>query len=99
MKAQGDGWLMTVTLIEGVDLSPNDNKLANPYVVFTCSGKRRTSSVKLRTLKPRWRGTFLVSFFSFQCFSCTWAGHLFIHRYRTMNFDTNHVICNNFRDF
>ena len=59
MKAQGDGWLMTVTLIEGENLSPTEeSSYANPYVVFTCSGKRRTSSVKLRTLKPRWRGTF-----------------------------------------
>jgi len=57
VKAQGDGWLMTVTLIEGENLSPTEeSSYANPYVVFTCSGKRRTSSVKLRTLKPRWRG-------------------------------------------
>lgn len=57
MKAQGNGWLMTVTLIEGENLSPiEESGFANPYVVFTCSGKRRTSSVKLRTLDPRWRG-------------------------------------------
>ncbi|KAG0631154.1 hypothetical protein M758_1G231500 [Ceratodon purpureus] len=59
VKAQGDGWLMTVTLIEGENLSPTEeSSFANPYVVFTCSGKRRTSSVKLRTLNPRWREIF-----------------------------------------
>ena len=58
VKAQGNGWLMTVTLIEGENLSPTEQSgFANSYVVFTCSGKRRTSSVKLRTLNPRWRGT------------------------------------------
>ena len=68
VKAQGDGWLMTVTLIEGENLSPTEeSSFANPYVVFTCSGKRRTSSVKLRTLNPRWRGktpiTWVFSYF------------------------------------
>ncbi|XP_024386274.1 C2 and GRAM domain-containing protein At1g03370 isoform X3 [Physcomitrium patens] len=59
VKAQGDGWLMTVTLIEGENLSPTkESSFANPYVVFTCSGKRRTSSVKLRTLNPCWREIF-----------------------------------------
>ncbi|KAG0621016.1 hypothetical protein M758_4G261700 [Ceratodon purpureus] len=59
VKAQGNGWLMTVTLIEGENLSPTEESgFANPYVVFTCSGKRRTSSVKLRTLDPRWREIF-----------------------------------------
>ena len=60
VKAQGDGWLMT--LIEGEYLSPTEEcSFANPYVVFTCSGKRRTSSVKLRTLNPHWRGIVSVS--------------------------------------
>ncbi|XP_024372049.1 C2 and GRAM domain-containing protein At1g03370 isoform X2 [Physcomitrium patens] len=59
VKAQGDGWLMTVTLIEGENLSPTEEcSFSNPYAVFTCSGKRRTSSVKLRTLNPRWREVF-----------------------------------------
>lgn len=56
LKAHGNGWLTTVTLIEGENISPTDSGTANPYVVFTCSGKARTSSVKLRTSHPSWRG-------------------------------------------
>lgn len=29
---------------------------SDPYVVFTCNGKTRTSSVKLQTLNPEWNG-------------------------------------------
>lgn len=56
VKAQGDGWLTTVTLIEGENIAPTDSGTSNPYVVFTCNGKVRTSSVKLRTSHPSWRG-------------------------------------------
>jgi len=71
VKAQGDGWLMTVTLIEGEYLSPTEEcSFANPYVVFTCSGKRRTSSVKLRTLNPHWRGIVSVPTLSSLSYSC-----------------------------
>lgn len=56
LKAHGNGWLTTVTLIEGENISPTDSGTANPYVVFTCSGEARTSSVKLRTSHPSWRG-------------------------------------------
>ncbi|CAK9278846.1 unnamed protein product [Sphagnum jensenii] len=54
VKAQGDGWLTTVTLIEGENIAPSDSGVANPYVVFTCNGETRTSSVKLRTTQPHW---------------------------------------------
>lgn len=58
VKALGDGWLMTVTLIAGENLAPTEAcAYSNPYVVFTCNGRRRTSSVKLRNLNPLWRGT------------------------------------------
>ena len=60
VKAQGDGWLTTVTLIEGENIAPTDSGTSNPYVVFTCNGKTRTSSVKLRTSHPSWRGKVLV---------------------------------------
>lgn len=56
MKARGDGWYTTITLIEGENIVPADSGIANPYVVFTCNGKSRTSSVKLRTSQPNWRG-------------------------------------------
>ncbi|KAL8457957.1 hypothetical protein ACS0TY_035723 [Phlomoides rotata] len=55
VKAHGDGWVLTVALIEGANLastSPTD--LPDPYVVFTCNGKTRTSSVKLQTQDPQW---------------------------------------------
>ncbi|KAH9308298.1 hypothetical protein KI387_036209, partial [Taxus chinensis] len=55
VKAQGEGWLLTVTLVSGEKLSPLDETgTRDPYVVFTCNGKARTSSVKLRTLNPEW---------------------------------------------
>ncbi|XP_062169870.1 C2 and GRAM domain-containing protein At5g50170 [Alnus glutinosa] len=55
VKAQGDGWVLTIALIEGVNLALLDLvELSDPYVVFTCNGKTRTSSVKLQTRDPRW---------------------------------------------
>ncbi|GFP90766.1 c2 and gram domain-containing protein at5g50170 [Phtheirospermum japonicum] len=55
VKAQGDGWVITVALIEGANLaSLNSTEIPDPYVVFTCNGKTRTSSVKLQTLDPQW---------------------------------------------
>jgi Ca2+-dependent lipid-binding protein len=46
---------MTVTLIEGENFTVTEaNTFTNPFVVFTCNGKRRTSSVKLRTPNPNW---------------------------------------------
>uniref|UniRef100_A0A7N0VG44 C2 and GRAM domain-containing protein n=1 Tax=Kalanchoe fedtschenkoi TaxID=63787 RepID=A0A7N0VG44_KALFE len=55
VKAQGEGWVLTVALIEGSDLASLDAVgLSDPYVVFTCNGKTRTSSVKLQTNNPQW---------------------------------------------
>ncbi|KAA8542249.1 hypothetical protein F0562_023615 [Nyssa sinensis] len=55
VKAQGDGWVLTVALIEGMNLASLDStELPDPYVVFTCNGKMRNSSVKLQTLDPQW---------------------------------------------
>lgn len=55
MKAHGDGWVVTVALIEGVDLvSLESTGLSDPYVVFTCNGQTRSSSVKLETSDPQW---------------------------------------------
>lgn len=59
IKAQGDGWLLTVALIEGKNLSAVDaTGYSDPYVVFTCNGKPRTSSIKLQTLDPQWHEIF-----------------------------------------
>ncbi|KAK7411082.1 hypothetical protein VNO78_02461 [Psophocarpus tetragonolobus] len=55
LKAQGDGWVLTVALIEGVDLATLESEeLSDPYVVFTCNGQTRSSSVKLQTSDPQW---------------------------------------------
>ncbi|KAK4264394.1 hypothetical protein QN277_025576 [Acacia crassicarpa] len=55
LKANGDGWVLTVALIEGVDLASLESSgLSDPYVVFTCNGKTRSSSVKLQTRAPQW---------------------------------------------
>ncbi|KAK9119831.1 hypothetical protein Scep_017924 [Stephania cephalantha] len=54
-KSQGDGWVLTVALIEGSNLASIDAAAASaPYVVLTCNGKIRTSSVKLQTHNPQW---------------------------------------------
>ncbi|KAF7838280.1 C2 and GRAM domain-containing protein [Senna tora] len=55
LKGHGDGWVLTVALIEGVDLASLESSgLSDPYVVFTCNGKTRSSSVKLQTSNPQW---------------------------------------------
>ncbi|KAL6997101.1 hypothetical protein U1Q18_007223 [Sarracenia purpurea var. burkii] len=55
IRAQGDGWVLTVALIEGTNLALLDpTGFPDPYVVLTCNGKTRTSSVKLQTLDPQW---------------------------------------------
>ncbi|GAU29916.1 hypothetical protein TSUD_148240, partial [Trifolium subterraneum] len=55
MKAHGDGWVVTVALIEGVDLASLESTgFSDPYVVFTCNGQTRSSSVKLETSDPHW---------------------------------------------
>ncbi|XP_057795144.1 C2 and GRAM domain-containing protein At1g03370-like isoform X2 [Salvia miltiorrhiza] len=56
IKGKGDGWLLTVALIEGSNLAaPNSTATSSdPYVVFTCNGKRRTSSIKFQKSEPLW---------------------------------------------
>lgn len=60
VKAQGDGWLLTVALIEGSNLAAVDaSGFSDPYVVFTCNGKTRTSSIKFQKSNPQWNGSLL----------------------------------------
>ncbi|PWA38192.1 C2 calcium/lipid-binding and GRAM domain containing protein [Artemisia annua] len=55
VKAQGEGWVVTVAIIEATNLAALESSgFSDPYVVLTCNGKTRTSSVKLRTLEPQW---------------------------------------------
>jgi hypothetical protein len=57
VKAQGDGWLLTVALVEGINLAAVDSSgSSDPYVVFTCNGKTRTSSIKFQKSDPQWNG-------------------------------------------
>ncbi|CAK9139169.1 unnamed protein product [Ilex paraguariensis] len=59
VKAQGDGWLLTVALIEGSNLAAVDSSgFSDPYVVFTCNGKTRTSSIKFQKSNPQWNEIF-----------------------------------------
>ncbi|XP_019183991.1 PREDICTED: C2 and GRAM domain-containing protein At1g03370-like isoform X2 [Ipomoea nil] len=59
VKALGDGWLLTVALIEGSDLvSVDSGGFSNPYVVFTCNGRTRASSIKFRSSSPKWNEIF-----------------------------------------
>ncbi|CAI5501783.1 unnamed protein product [Closterium sp. Naga37s-1] len=54
-KAVGEGWLLTVSLVEGESIGDAGVVMkADPFVVFACSGKTRTSSVKLQTNMPKW---------------------------------------------
>ncbi|CBI25738.3 unnamed protein product, partial [Vitis vinifera] len=59
VKAQGDGWLLTVALIEGSNLAAVDSSgFSDPYVVFTTNGKTRTSSIKFQKSDPLWNEIF-----------------------------------------
>ncbi|XP_048225606.1 C2 and GRAM domain-containing protein At1g03370 [Ricinus communis] len=59
VKAQGDGWLLTVALIEGNNLAAVDSSgFCDPYVVFTCNGQTRTSSIKFQKSDPLWNEIF-----------------------------------------
>ncbi|KAD3338007.1 hypothetical protein E3N88_33528 [Mikania micrantha] len=59
IKATGDGWLLTVALVEGTNLPTVDSCcLSDPYVVFACNGKTRTSSIKFQKSDPRWNEIF-----------------------------------------
>ncbi|KAJ1271520.1 hypothetical protein BS78_06G133700 [Paspalum vaginatum] len=54
VKANGDGWLLTVALLEATSLPPVSCGSVDPYVVLTCNGITRTSSVQLQTQEPQW---------------------------------------------
>jgi hypothetical protein len=56
VKANGDGWLLTVALLEATSLPPVSCGSVDPYVVFSCNGITRTSSVQLQTQEPQWNG-------------------------------------------
>ncbi|ONK69345.1 uncharacterized protein A4U43_C05F21890 [Asparagus officinalis] len=59
VRAQGDGWLLTVALIEGSNLAAVDSSgYSDPYVVFTCNNKTKTSSIKFQTPDPQWNEIF-----------------------------------------
>ncbi|KAJ1696674.1 hypothetical protein LUZ63_005186 [Rhynchospora breviuscula] len=50
----GDGWLVTVALIEGISLPPFISDTLDPYVMLGCNGMTKTSSVQLQTQDPQW---------------------------------------------
>lgn len=59
VQARGDGWLLTVALLEGSNLASIDSSgYCDPFVVFTCNGKTKTSSIKFQTLDPQWNEIF-----------------------------------------
>ncbi|KAI4971410.1 hypothetical protein ZWY2020_002324 [Hordeum vulgare] len=59
VKAHGDGWLLTVALIEGTGIiSAGSSQLFDLYAVFTCNTKRKTSSIKFHTSDPKWNEIF-----------------------------------------
>ncbi|KAM7269994.1 hypothetical protein ACFE04_029208 [Oxalis oulophora] len=59
VKAQGAGWLLTVALIEGNNLAAVDSSgFCDPYVVFSCNGKTKTSSIKFQKSNPNWNEIF-----------------------------------------
>jgi len=59
VKAQGDGWLLTVALMEGTNLAATKSSgYSDPYVVFTCNGKTKTSLINFHTLDPQWNEIF-----------------------------------------
>jgi hypothetical protein len=63
VKAKGDGWLLTVALMDAANLAATKSSgLSDPYVVFTCNGKTKTSSIKFHTLGPQWNGKAVVYF-------------------------------------
>ncbi|RZS08527.1 hypothetical protein BHM03_00039511 [Ensete ventricosum] len=61
IEAHGDGWLLTVALVEGSRLpsAAAAPGFPDPYVVFSCNGRSRTSSVQLQTSDPQWNGELL----------------------------------------
>ncbi|XP_078172254.1 C2 and GRAM domain-containing protein At5g50170-like isoform X1 [Carex rostrata] len=51
----GDGWLLTVAVIEGINLPPINSDTLDPYVMLSCNGITKTSSVQLQTQDPQWK--------------------------------------------
>ncbi|KAL8099768.1 hypothetical protein AgCh_032138 [Apium graveolens] len=65
VKAQGEGWLPTVALLEGNNLATVESTgFSDVYVVFSCNGRTKTSSIKFQKSDPLWNGMFLVSVFN-----------------------------------
>ncbi|XP_062229202.1 C2 and GRAM domain-containing protein At1g03370-like [Phragmites australis] len=59
VKAHGDGWLLTVALIEGTGITAaGSSDLFDLYAIFTCNAKRKTSSIKFQTPDPKWNEIF-----------------------------------------
>ncbi|KAK1350624.1 C2 and GRAM domain-containing protein [Heracleum sosnowskyi] len=56
IKSDGDGWLLTVALLEGNNLAAI--RLSDPYVVFSCNGETRLSSIKFQKSDPKWNEVF-----------------------------------------
>ncbi|CAN6449303.1 unnamed protein product [Victoria cruziana] len=54
-EVHNDGWLLTVVLIEGTGIvSARETRFSDPYVIFTCNGKKLKSSVQLQSRDPQW---------------------------------------------
>lgn len=52
--------MLTVAIIEGSNLAIAESKaFCDPYVVFTCNGKTRTSSIKFKKCSPLWNGEYI----------------------------------------
>lgn len=76
--------MLTVALIEGTNLVFLDpTGFPDPYVVFTCNGRTRTSSVKLQTLDPQWNGMIFTSV----CFLKSLFINLYIYHAEILEFD------------
>ncbi|MCO5559948.1 hypothetical protein L7F22_013552 [Adiantum nelumboides] len=59
VKAKGNGWLLAVTLVGAKNLPASiEAAPPDPFVVFTCTGRSRTSSVKLQSFNPKWEEKF-----------------------------------------
>ncbi|XP_042443416.1 C2 and GRAM domain-containing protein At1g03370-like [Zingiber officinale] len=59
VKSQGDGWLLTVALIEASNIAAAYSfGSSDSYVVFKCNGKTKTSSIKFQTTNPVWNEVF-----------------------------------------
>lgn len=58
-REKGNGWVLAVTLVEAQKLPAfPEGAVPDPYVVFTCVGRTRTSSVKLQKSSPEWEERF-----------------------------------------